>query len=245
MMSYEVKLEQFEGPLDLLLTLISRKELDIYDISLADIAEEYLAYIEKMKELNLDVASEFLLVAATLLEIKSRGLLSGDEVEISEPLTADEVKKELIKKLVAYKKFKNVALFLKQSMEVGTKYHKRQAELEECFVGLMPDFDEDINAQVIAQHLLHLVRVKHFAVVNAEHIAPFPLSVEEQVDFVLSRLQGGTSGFKEMTKGYGRQEVIVTFLAVLELCKRSMVDIVQVDNFGDMEIELLDETVTA
>ncbi len=244
-MSYEVKLEQFEGPLDLLLSLISRKELDIYDISLADITDEYLGFIEKMKDLNLEIASEFLLIAATLLEIKSRGLLPGEEAEAVENLSADEVKKALIKKLVAYKKFKNVASFLKQSLDVGSKYHKREAELEERFVGLMPDFDEDINPTMIVEHLLHIIRVRHFATVNTEHITPLPLSVEEQVDYLLTELKDGPRQFKDLTNGYGRQEVIVTFLAVLELCKRSMVDVKQSGNFGELEIELLEETISA
>lgn len=238
-MAFQVKLEQFEGPLDLLLTLISRREVDIYDISISEITDEYLSYIEKLRELNLEIASEFLLIAATLLEIKSRGLLPNDELEPTEPLSTDEVRKELIKKLINYKKFKNTAAFLKQSFEIGSKYYERQAELEACFIGLMPDFDEEINPIDLAQHLLHLVRVRHFALVNTNHITAAPLSVEDQIEYVLDELKRGPLGFKQMTDGLTRYETIVTFLAVLELYKRIVIDIKQAANFGQIELELI------
>lgn len=243
-MAYEVKLEQFEGPLDLLLTLISRREVDIYSISISEITHEYLAYIKQLKELNLEVASEFLLIAATLLEIKSRGLLPEDKEE-SEPLSAEEARKELIKKLINYKKFKNAAGFLKQSLDLGSKCYRRCAELEEPFVRLMPDFNEEISSKQLTAHLLHLVRVRHYIKVNTSHIAPLPLSIDEQIDYVLNKLKKGTKQFKELTKGFGRNEVIVTFLAVLELYKRSMIDIKQASNFGQIEMELLEEVVSA
>jgi len=242
---YEVKTLAYEGPLDLLLTLISRHEVDIYNISISEITSEYLTFIEQLKELNLEVASEFLLIAATLLEIKSRGLLPSEQQDAAEPLSADEVRKELIKKLVAYKKFKNAADFLKQSLELGTKYYRRQAELEECFVNLIPDFDEEINPKELALYLLHLVRARYYTLVNTSHITPIPISVDEQVDYVLSHLKTGSKKFRDITKGFDRNKVIVTFLAVLELYKRSLIDIRQALNFGQLELELLEEVASA
>lgn len=239
-MTYEVKLEQFEGPLDLLLSLISRHEVDIYSISVSEITEEYLTYINSLKDLNLEVASEFLLIAATLLEIKSRGLLPGDKAEI-EPIPAETVRKELIKKLITYKKFKNAADFMKQSFELGSKYYKRIAELEEPFVKLMPDFDQEISSKELAMHLLHLIRVRHYTQVSLGHITPMPLSVEDQVKYVLEKLEDKPQKFKELTQGFGRHEIIVTFLASLELYKRLLIDIKQAINFGEIELELLEE----
>lgn len=243
-MTYEVKLEQFEGPLDLLLSLISRREVDIYNISISEITDEYLAYIKRLKELNLEVASEFLLIAATLLEIKSRGLLPGSEEE-TESLPAGQVQKELVKKLITYKKFKNAAGFLKQSLDLGSKYYRRYAELEKPFVKLMPDFNQEITPEQITSHLLHLVRVRHYVKVNTGHITPLPLSIEEQIEYLLNKLEDGPKQFKHLTKGLGRNEVIVTFLALLELYKRSMVDIKQAANFGQIEVELLEEAASA
>ncbi len=242
-MTYQVKLQTFEGPLDLLLTLISKKELDIYEIALSDITDEYLAYIEQIKELNLEVASEFLVIAATLLEIKSRGLIPSEQIQEAEPLTAETVKKELIKRLINYKKYKNAASYMKQSLDVGSKYHKRQAELEEQFVGLMPDFDEQISIAELANYLIHLVRVRYFAQVNTSHITATPISVEEQTDYLLAKLNNGAQTFKALTEGFGRQEIIVTFLAVLELCRRLMVDVKQSTNFGQIELEIIKETI--
>ncbi len=239
-MTFEVKLQQFEGPLDLLLSLISRHEVDIYEISISQITDEYLAYIESLKELNLEVASEFLLIAATLLEIKSKGLLPSEEEIQTEPLAAAEVKKELIKKLINYKKYKNVAEFFEQKLNLGSRYYRREAELEECFAKLMPDFDEEITPQDLAKHLLHIVRVRHYSIVSTSHITPMSMSVDEQIDYVLSKLKDRPQKFKDITKNFNKNEVIVTFLAILELYKRSMVDIVQGSNFGQIELEFLE-----
>ncbi len=137
-MPYLVKLEVFEGPFDLLLHLIGRKEIDIYEVSIADITDEYLAYIETMRELDLEVATEFLLIAATLLKLKSDSLLPAPEKE-AEELAPQELREELLWRLVEYQKFRDAAAELANRLDREERYYYRQVDLEEPFRGLMPD----------------------------------------------------------------------------------------------------------
>ena len=143
--SYRVRIDAYQGPFDLLLSLVSRQKIDIGAISIADITDQYLAEVERMKDLDLDIASDFLVVAATLLQIKASSLLPKEVVEPIElddelaNLTPEQTRDILVERLVVYKQFKNVAAALGARMENEAKMHPRLVGPDERFLGLMHD----------------------------------------------------------------------------------------------------------
>lgn len=229
-MSYEIRIENFEGPLDLLLHLIKKNEMDIYDIPIAGITAQYLTYIDAMKNLNLDVAGEFVLMAATLLHIKSRLLLPSTEDEEPEEEEEDP-RAELVRKLLEYQKYKEAAVTLDAMPLLGREIFARTfppAELEgpdDCgfeAVGLY-DLVEAFRS------VLRESPPESFHEIDAER-----LSVTERVNGILSLLTGRESlSFMELFSGRpDRHEVVVTFLATLELVRLKLVRLIQNSRFG-------------
>lgn len=241
-MTYQIKIDVFEGPFDLLLTLVSRQQVDIYDVPIAVIADEYLAYINKMRELDLEVASEFLLVAATLLDMKAKSLLPRDEDEFEqEELPLRETKDMLIARLLEYKKFKNVALELAGRFEAESKYYPREAELEEAFIKLLPDYLKGVTVADLAQLASNLIsRTKKEIFNSTGIIAIKPINLEEKIDEVIDKLKKSRrQTFKKLTLNCKtKTEVIAFFLALLELYKRGLITLYQAVTFGDIEVEL-------
>lgn len=240
-MGYTVKTEVFEGPFDLLLHLVSRQKLDVNAISISQVADQYIEHIDKMRELDLDVASEFLLLAATLLEIKAASLLPKTEVYVGDELddlSPEEARDILIARLLAYKQFKNVAGELSARMEAEGRMHPRQAGLEQDFLGLMPDYLEGITLHGLAVICADLDHRREIFLLEAEHVASMPISLElhaESVRRTVSRQ--GRASFSELVGEDPTPEVVVvTFLAVLELYKRGLVEVVQDGLFGDIVI---------
>jgi segregation and condensation protein A len=238
---YRVRTEHFEGPFDLLLHLVSRQKLDVADISVSDVTEQYLEHVERMQDLDLDVASDFLLVAATLLEMKAAGLLPQDEAvlpEEYEDLSPEEAKRLLVARLLAYKQFKNVAGELAARMEAEGHQHARYAALEEDFAKLMPDFLDDVTLHQLGQILAELERRRRVFLLQAEHVAAKPVSVDVYIDRVERRLQSERAlSFRELVEGDAPAEVLVgMFLAILELYKRERVELTQADAFGELEV---------
>ncbi|MBE0475739.1 MAG: segregation/condensation protein A [Coriobacteriia bacterium] len=245
-MSYRVSTEVFEGPFDLLLHLVSKQKLDVSAISISDVADQYLAYVDRMRELDLDVASDFLLVAATLLEIKAAGLLPSEEtveLEEFEDLSPEEARELLIARLLAYKQFKNVAAELAARMESTARTHPRQAGLEEPFLGLMPDFLEGVTLHGLAVVCADLEHRRRTFLLEAEHVAAAPISLELHVAGVERALRGrrGPTRFTELLSSATPEEVVVTLLAVLELYKRGRADVRQEALFGEIEVVLVEE----
>lgn len=247
-MGYQVKLDVFEGPFDLLLGLISKHELDVYEISVSQITREYLSYIKRMQELDLEVASEFLLVAAALLQIKSAGLLSLDqeeEEEEEEELSYPEMKAMLIGRLVEYKQFKKASLALSQRLSNEYSYFTREVQIEDRFLNLIPDFLDGVEPENLTKLFLQ-IRVQEEALLHESlHIIAPPINIEEKIEFLLERLSSSKqSSFRELTKKCSnRLDVISAFLALLELYKQEIVDLNQAETFGDIEVELLEERV--
>ncbi len=240
-MSYQVATEIFEGPFDLLLHLVSKRKLDVNAISIADVAGEYVEHIERMRELDLDVASDFLLVAATLLEIKAASLLPQPELfldEEFEDLSPEEARELLVVRLLTYKTFKNVALELGARMESEARMHPRQAGLEERFLKLMPDFLEGITLRGLAVICADLLHRREVFLLQAGHVAAVPISLDLHVDRVAKTLAAsGRTTFGELVSaGCSVAEFVVTFLAILELYKRGDVEIAQSTAFGDIEL---------
>lgn len=240
-MSYTVKTEVFEGPLDLLLHLVGRQRVDVSAIRVSDVADQYLEHIERMRELDLDVASEFLLLAATLLEIKAAALVPSPEPFVGDELddlSPEEARELLVERLLVYRQFKSVAAELAQRMENEGRQHPRQAGLEPGFLGLMPDFLHDVTAHTLAVICAELVHRREVFLLEAEHIASRPLSLEARAA-ALRELVGrhGRITFSELIGADATVDVVVvSLLAVLELYKRGEVDISQTTEFGEIVI---------
>ena len=223
--NYDIQLENFEGPLDLLLHLIKKNEMDINDIPMAAITEQYLSILDAMKTLNLDLAGEFLLMAASLLYIKSKLLLPKiveEELEEEE----EDPRAELVRRLLEYQKYKEVSLTLDRKPQLGRDIFARVAPepevLEEAEAGFAAVGLFDLLAalkEVLKENPEQLVHE-----VNMEQ-----LSVKDRINAILSSLQGKESiAFVDLfSGGLKRDEVIVTFLALLELVKLRMVRFMQ------------------
>lgn len=226
----EVFLEAFEGPLDLLLYLIRRQNLDILDIPIAEITRQYVNYIEVMKELQLELAGEYLLMAAMLAEIKSRMLLPRPESVDEEEA---DPRAELVRRLQQYERFKQAAEAMDRLPRLERDTFQASAELvERQVVVKLPDLT--LKEMLLAfQEVLQ--RADMFA---RHHIQREPLSVRQRMSEVLARLDSG--GFEEFHRLFepreGRMGVTVTFLALLELLKESLIEIVQAEPFAPIHV---------
>src|ERR1700730_10254214 len=205
---YKVKLEIFEGPLDLLLFLIKRDEIDIYDISIERITRQYLEYLEAFKELNIDVAGEFIVMAANLIYLKSRSLLPADQRPPDEEAEEDDPRWDLIRQLIEYKKFK----------EAAAQLQVRALEQERIFT-------RDGGAANEAREDLQEIFGEHF-------------TVSDKIDIILKRVANGASvRFSELFgEIVSRVEIVVTFLALLEVIRLKQVRAIQSGVFDDIEI---------
>ncbi|MCL2882031.1 MAG: segregation/condensation protein A [Coriobacteriia bacterium] len=244
MSSYVVKTELFEGPFDLLLHLVAQQKLDVGALSLIDIIDQYLAHLDEMADLDLEVASEFLLLAATLLEIKANALLPARQDYYSdefEDLSPTEMRDLLIARLITYKQFKNVAAQLAERQEAEAHMHARQAGLEQEYLGLMPDYLEGITLHALALTCAELEFRRDVFLLEAEHIAAVPLSVEEYTHSIWEQLHHRKHmEFSELFEADASPaRIVVSFLAILELYKRGQVELVQEDRFAPLEIKAL------
>jgi segregation and condensation protein A len=245
MAAYKVKTDIFEGPFDLLLHLVGRQKLDIRDIPVAEIADEFCAHIEAMQDLDLDVASDFLLVAATLLEIKSAALFPDEsdlDLDEFDDLSPEEARALLVERLLAYKQFKNVAGELEQRLEAEGRMHARAAGLEEPFLALMPDYLEGITLRGLAVLCAGLNERREVFLLQAEHVASMPIPLELHMESVRCTVRGrGQVRFSELVAaGASNEIVVVTFLAILELYKRGVVGVSQDALFGDIVVSELE-----
>ena len=249
-MSYRVSTQGYSGPFDLLLQLVSRQKVDIGSISIAEVAEQYLAKVERLEALDLDVASDFLLVAATLLDIKAASLVPEDadrprsraDEELDdelEGLDADSLREVLIQRLIAYKQFKGAAAALGARMEAECRMHPRVAGPDPEFHNLMPDYLAGITLRGLAVICADLDGKRETFLLEAEHVAPHRIPIELTVASVdrvtISRPH---TTFRELLDGDATTEqVVATFLAILELAKRGSLVLEQDENFGTIRID--------
>ncbi len=236
---YQVKLGVFEGPFDLLLNLITKQKLDIYDIPISRITKEYLTYLRQMKDLNLEVTSEFILIALTLIEIKINSLLPKQEPE-TEDKSPQETRDLLISRLIEYKKFKDASIALTaRSYDCGRIY-SRDVRLEEKFTHLQPDFFQDILLTDIAKCYYDFITRKN-QVISLSHISPINITVEMQIEKMMSLLKKfKKASFRRLTaECENKIEIIVSFLALLELLRNGIVYVDQNETFGNLQVQLL------
>lgn len=241
-MGYQVSTPVFEGPFDLLLHLVTRDQVDIWELSLSAIVDEYVATLERMQALDLSVATEFLLIAAVLLELKARRLLPGSsDAESEEELALWEERDLLLARLLECKTFKDASSALSRLMASAEASVPRRAGLEERFVGLTPDPMEGLQAHHLHDALVKLFTPKPVPRVNTDHVAPVRASVAETLEELVERLPAqGRTTFRRLTAGLvERLEVIVYFLALLELYKRGAVDLRQGSRLAELHVSWL------
>ncbi|OUO90678.1 segregation/condensation protein A [Gordonibacter sp. An230] len=244
-MSYKVRIDSFEGPFDLLLHLVSRQKVDIGAISITQIADQYLAEVERMDSLDLDVASDFLLVASTLLEIKAESLLPRDRdatTDELEELAPSEARDLLVERLLSYKQYKNAAAALHARFVSEGRMHSRPFGPDACFLNLMPDYLKDVTLEGLALLAARALARRDVFLLESEHIAAKPIPVEVHVRAIHQRIRNKKRlRFSELVdKRTPVPVVVVTFLAILELYKRAMVRIEQSELFGDIDIRYIE-----
>jgi segregation and condensation protein A len=247
-MSYAVRTPVFEGPFDLLLHLILKQEVELWEVSLHEIVDAYLSELDRMDGLDLDVATEFLLIAATLVELKARRLLPGlDEVELDEELLRFEERDLLLARLLECKTFKDAAKALEGFMRRADRSVPRTAGPEEPFRWMEPDPLERVKPDALRAAALRVLAAPPVVTVDTEHVAPVRASVRDAVETVLRLLpESEPMSFRALVSGAThRLEVIVRFLAVLELYKQGFVDLQQFTNFGDLQVRRLAEGESA
>ena len=227
---YQVRIENFEGPLDLLLHLIKKNEINIYDIPIAMIAQQYLEYLEAMEELNLNVAGDFLVMAATLLQIKSKMLLPVDETADDDEDGPDP-REELVRRLLEYKAFKEAARQLDDQEKIWREIFRREQ------APLVEEVEEELPLENVS--LFDLVdALKEVLERNPSsrliEIVPDNLTVRERMNLILETLEGKDSvSFAALFEGSGhRMVVVVTFLALLELMRLRIARVFQAETFG-------------
>lgn len=229
----------FEGPFDLLLHLITKEQVDIYEVNLAVIVDAYLQELERMQGLDLDVATEFLLIAAILVELKTRRLLPGrDDVDLDEEFGLWEERDLLLARLLECQTFKQAARELERMGDRASHSYPRRAGLEEQFLALAPDLLAGVTPERLRAACVRALTPKPQPMVDTEHVAPIRISVREVVDELAARLPAlGRATFRELTVGApDRLTVIASFLGVLELVKQGLADLEQATNFGELQV---------
>ena len=250
-MSYRVSTQVYSGPFDLLLQLVTRQKIDIGAISISEVAEQYLAEAERIEALDLDVASDFLLVAATLLDIKAASLVpqeapsesvnddeDDEDLEELSALDGDALREVLIQRLIAYKQFKGAAAALGARMQAESRMHPRVAGPDPEFLGLMPDYLAGITLRGLAVICADLDGKRQTFLLEAEHVAPHRVPLDLTVASVdRFTIAHKICTFRELLDGDATTEqLVVTFLAMLELAKRGSLTLSQDEIFGTIQI---------
>lgn len=225
---YSIKIPVFEGPLDLLLHLIRENKIDIYDIPIAVITRQYLEYIQIMKELNLDIAGEFLVMAATLIHIKSRVLLPPDE-EVS-PEELEDPRRELVQRLLEYQAFKEAAASLREKENEWIRIFQREPSPEEDDEGI---YLSDVN---LFDLLDAFKKILETAPPEICTITKETLTVKDKMHLIIDTLEGQEAvRFEDLFKdGITRSQLIVTFIALLELIRLGLIRVYQEREFGNI-----------
>lgn len=238
-MGFEVTTPVFEGPFDLLLHLILSEQVDIHEVSLARIVDAFLTEIERMENLDLDVATEFLLIAATLVELKARRLLPGrEDVDLDEELALWEERDLLLARLLECKTFKDVGQVFARYSTLADSSWPRVAGPEEPFASLVPDLMDGITPAKLLRAAERGLTPKPVPKVELFHVTQVRVSVAEALEELLDELpRVGRITFRRLTDGLvERLEVVVRFLALLEMFKQGYVGLEQAERFGDIEV---------
>ena len=239
-MAFEVETPVFAGPFDLLLHLILRDEVDLYEVSLGDIVDAYLGELGRMEDLNLEVATEFLLIAATLVELKSRRLLPDDSgFDLDDELGLWEERDLLLARLLECKTFKDASRALEGLAFEAAQSYPRTAGMEEQFLGLMPDLLEGVRPDQVLDAFRRATAPKPKPTIDLFHVTPVKMTVAETVVSLADELptMGRTSLRKLTAAAADRIEVVIYFLALLELYKQGLIELGQAHTFGTLTVD--------
>ena len=250
---FNVKLNQFEGPFDLLLSLIAKHELEVTALALHIVTDDFLQYIKNQgSEWNLDEATEFLVIAATLLDLKTARLLPSGEVEDEEDVARLEARDLLFARLMQYKAFKDVSIWLNDQLSIESKRFARSVSLEPQFANLLPEVLLGLGPNELARLAAKAMEVKTIPSISLSHLHAPAVSVREQAGIIVERLRRvGATTFRSLISGVEISVVVARFLAVLELFRESQITLEQESPLADLyirwvgseqgEIELTDE----
>lgn len=230
----------YEGPFDLLLHLILREEVDIHEISLSTIVDAYLAELLKMNQLDLEVATEFLLIAATLIELKTRRLLPGREaVDLDDELALWEERDLLLARLLECKTFKDVAKILATFVDDADRVYGRAVGPDERFSDVAPDLLEGLTIEKLERGFISAITPRKRDELTVYHISPIRFTVAEAVEELMEDIaRVGSTSFRALTTGLvERLEIIVRFLAILEMFKQGFIELDQINRFGDITVQ--------
>ncbi len=244
-MVYQVKLEVFEGPLDLLLKLIDKEEVSIYDIPISKITEQYIDYLRNIKESELETASEFIVLAATLLLVKSKMLLPSEPCEPSnEDLPFEDPRRELAERLSEYKIYHEIALVFKKIQEEGKRVYTRESGFGPKHISKSPGAAslKDISLSDLVNKTYEIwKRRSPETVKKLEKIQEKKITIEEKIEHIFKILKEKNSAetfHNFLSSNFTRTELIVTFIALLELARLKLVSIEQSELFKEIKVEI-------
>ncbi|OKL38025.1 segregation/condensation protein A [Domibacillus mangrovi] len=235
-MEYKVKIDSFEGPLDLLLHLINKLEIDIYDIPAAEITNQYLLYVNTMQELELDIASEYLVMAATLIAMKSRSLLPDHASTDDEYDEEEDTGEELMRRLIEYKKYKEAAVKLQELEKERTKLFSR-SPADGLFA---PVKEGPLNVTIydMLGAFQKMTRRKKLSVPRQATVRRQEMSVETRMKMLMKTLHDAKVPvlFEDLFQSHEREELVVSFLAILELMKQNEITVMQKGSFAQLYV---------
>ena len=229
-----MRLAAFEGPLDLLMHLIEKNKIDIYDIPIAELTRQYMDYLAKFREFNIEIASSFIVMAATLLQIKSRMMLPNapkdDEEEEEDP------RAELVRRLVEYKRFRHVSEILGEMATLQERFFARDPE----HIPTTHKPPDKIPLALLVRAFRNVLKLHDELSLPEVIVKPEEYNIEDKMADIMLKLQAAEGGmaFAELFRGVSRTELIVLFLALLELIKQRTVTVKQVDVFGDIWVKI-------
>ena len=238
-MVYQVSTPAFSGPFELLLQLILREQVEIYDVPIASITDAFLAEIDRMSECDLEVATEFLLIAATLVEMKIKRMLPSERVvDLDDELDAFSERDLLLARLLECSTFRDASLKMRRLLETAARSHPRRGVIEERWLLLAPAILEGVSPADLRAACLRAIAPRVVPRVDIAHLAPNSMSVGDAVAELLEELaKTRRATFRHLTAGIeDRLGLVVRFLAMLELVKQGLADVEQATTFGDIVI---------
>ncbi|MEY2778808.1 MAG: hypothetical protein RL008_904 [Actinomycetota bacterium] len=235
---FNVKLNQFEGPFDLLLSLIAKHELEVTALALHIVTDDFLQYIKNQGSTwDLDETTEFLVIAATLLDLKTARLLPSGEVEDEEDIARLEARDLLFARLMQYKAFKDVSFWLNEQLGTESKRFARSVSLEPQFANLLPEVLLGLGPNELARLAAKAMEVKTIPAISLSHLHAPTVSVREQAGIIVERLRRvGATTFRSLISGVEVPVIVARFLAILELFRESQVTLEQESPLADLYI---------
>lgn len=237
-MNYNILLSNFEGPLDLLLHLVKDTKMDIYDVDISEVIEKYLEYINGLKDLNIDIASEYLVMAADLIHIKSKKLINSDFDESQDEESFVVSEEDLKNKLILYQQYKDISKTFK-NLEMNRKdYFTKNPENLSEYKNEEHIYNSNLTLDDLVNSFLAFKEREKFLKPTTTRVTRKELSVSERTNYIRNVIKEKKQiKFVELFEEFQKDYVIVTFLSILEMAKTKEISIVQDDNFGDIIIE--------